>query len=88
MTMDDMMKASMARLNEIGNKAILGAQQNSERLSAMMGIRAAQTNPIEAHAIGKLDQSAQIGNSSASALVSALAALFANQAHNSPTTAK
>lgn len=86
--MDDMMKASMARLNEIGNKAILGAQQNSERLSAMMGIRAAQTNPIEAHAIGKLDQSAQIGNSSASALVSALAALFANQAHNSPTTAK
>lgn len=86
--MDDLVKLSGLRLNEIGNKSILGAQQNSERLSAMMGIRASQTNPIEAHAIGKLDQSAQVGNSSASALVSAMAAMAANLAHATPAAPK
>ena len=80
------MKLAMARLNEIGNSSILGAQQNSERLSGMFGIRAAQVNPIEAHSIGKLDQ-AQGGNQAGlMAMITALAAMANNQAHVTPNS--
>jgi hypothetical protein len=74
------------RLDEIGNMAILGAQQNSERLSSMMGIRAAQTNPIEAAAIQTLKSAGVPENGGSNALVAALAAIMANLAHITPAT--
>lgn len=73
-----------ARLNEIGNLAVTQAVENSGRLSAMMGIRAAQTNPIEATAINTLKQGENSGNAQSNSLGMALAALFANLAHASP----
>jgi len=82
----DMMTSSMARLNEVGNLSVQQAVENSGRLSGMLGIRAAQTNPIEAHAIGKLDQSANSGNALAASLVSALQAAMANLAHGTPSS--
>jgi len=89
--MDETMKAafgqSLARLNEVGNLSVQQATENSGRLSGMFGIRAAQTNPIEAHAIGKLDQSAAPLNGLATALASALQAAMANLAHNTPNPA-
>lgn len=55
-TYQELTQMSAARLNEIGNQAIQAAQQNSERLSAMFGMRAAQANPIEAASINSLEQ--------------------------------
>jgi hypothetical protein len=78
--------ASMARLNEIGNLSIQQATENSGRLSAMFGVRAAQANPIEASSIADLKQASTPGNQGANALVGALAAILANLAHVTPAT--
>lgn len=78
--MNELYQMSMARLNEIGNQAISGAQQNSERLSAMFGVRAAQANPIEAASIESLKQAGAGGNSAVMALATALM----NLAHGTP----
>lgn len=80
----DVMQMSAARLNEMGNNGINGSQQNSERLSSMMGIRAAQANPVEAAAIGAMSNSSQAGNAQANGLAGALAAILANLAHATP----
>jgi hypothetical protein len=77
---------SAARLNEIGNLSVAGAQQNSERLSAMFGVRAAQANPVEASAISSLKASESPQNQGSNALVAALASMFANLARQTPTT--
>lgn len=81
-TLSAALAQSLARLNEVGNLSVQQAVENSGRLSAMFGVRAAQTNPIEAHAIGKLDQSAAGGNAG----TAALAAILANLAHVTPAT--
>lgn len=80
---NDLFMLSAARLNEIGNQAISAAQQNSERLSAMMGVRAAQTNPIEAASIETLKQAGGQGN----ALMGTIMAMLANLAHGTPNPA-
>jgi hypothetical protein len=79
---DELFRLSAARLNEIGNQAISGAQQNSERLSAMFGVRAAQANPIEASSIETLKQAGGTNNG----IVTALAMALANLAHVTPAT--
>jgi len=73
------------RLEEIGNLSIQNATENAGRLSAMMGVRAAQTNPIEAHSIGTLNRSASAGDGQASALTAALSAMMMNTANRTPT---
>ena len=88
-TVGNVFQMSAARLNEIGNLAVAGSQQNSERLSAMFGVRAAQANPIEATAINSLKASESGGNaqsnSTAAALMTLVSAL-ANLARQTPTT--
>ena len=86
-TLGDMLGSSMARLNEIGNLSVQQATENSGRLSAMFGVRAAQTNPIEASSIETLKQAGGPGNQGQNALVGALAAILANLAHGTPNPA-
>lgn len=78
------MQMSAARLNEMGNNGINGSQQNSERLSSMMGIRAAQSNPVEAAAVSAMANSSDAGNAQANGLAGALAAILANLASVTP----
>lgn len=78
------MSMSAARLNEIGNLSVQQAIENSGRLSSMMGIRAAQTNPIEASSIETLKQAGGSGN----AQLAALAAMISNLANRTPTSDK
>ncbi len=73
----DYSEMAMARLNELGNLSVQQAIENSGRLSAMFGIRAAQTNPIEASAIASLKQADVPANGGAAALVAGLAQIFA-----------
>ena len=75
---------SAARLNEIGNLSIQNAVENAGRLSAMFGVRAAQTNPIEAHAIGALNRSSAPGDAANGGLATALAAMMMNMAASTP----
>jgi len=77
---------SAARLEEIGNLSVQQAVENAGRLSAMFGVRAAQTNPIEAHAIGALNRSAAPGDGQAGSLATALAAMMMNIATRTPTS--
>lgn len=77
---------SAARLNEIGNLSVQNAVENAGRLSAMFGVRAAQTNPIEAHAIGALNRSAAPGDANNSSLAAALAAMMMNIANKTPNS--
>ncbi len=74
--MAEYVDAAMARLNEIGNLSVQQAIENSGRSSAMFGIRAAQTNPIEASAIASLKQADTPANGGAAALVAGLANIF------------
>lgn len=78
------MQLSAVRLNELGNLSVQNAIENGGRLSAMFGVRSAQSNPIEAAAIGSMDRSAAPGNAQASGLAGALAAILANLAHVTP----
>lgn len=80
------MQLSATRLNEMGNNGINGSQQNSERISAMFGIRAGQANPVEAASIGALANSSGPGNAQSNALAGALASILANLASVTPTT--
>lgn len=84
--MSELTQMAAARLNEIGNLSVLQATENSGRLSAMMGIRAAQTNPIEASAIASLKQADAGGNAASNGLAGALSAILANLAHVTPAT--
>lgn len=77
---------SAARLNEIGNLSVQNAVENAGRLSAMFGVRAAQTNPIEAHAIGALNRSAAPGDANNASLAGALAAMLMNSANKTPNS--
>lgn len=93
MTMEEMIQLqltqnsqSTARLNEIGNLSVQQATENSGRLSAGMGIRMVQTNPIEASSIETLKQAGASGNAQVNALAASLAAMFANLAHATPST--
>jgi hypothetical protein len=85
-TYDDPTLAALSagRLNEIGNLSVQQAVENAGRLSAMFGVRAAQTNPIEAHAIGALNRSAAPGDSTNTSLAGALAAMLMNIAAQTP----
>ncbi len=85
----DIFTASMARLNEVGNMSVQQAVENSGRLSAMFGVRAAQANPIEATAINSLKASEAGGNAQNNAIATALMTLtsaLANLAHVTPAT--
>lgn len=96
----DLLMASMMRLNEdanrgaaelgqIGRLALSQATENSGRLSAMFGVRAAQANPIEASAISSLQQAAGPGNAQANAtagMLMTLVSALANLAHVTPAT--
>ena len=75
---------SAARLNEIGNLSVQNATENSGRLSGMFGVRAAQTNPIEAASIGAMERSAAGGNAQSNGLATALTAIMANLANRTP----
>lgn len=75
---------SAARLSELGNLSIQQSIENSGRLSAMFGMRAAQANPIESAAIGSLDRSAANGDALMEALVVALAAIIVNLSNQTP----
>jgi hypothetical protein len=77
---------SAARLNEIGNLSVQSAVENAGRLSAMFGVRAAQTNPIEAHAIGALNRSAAPGDANNASLAGALSAMLLNIANKTPNS--
>jgi hypothetical protein len=85
-TLQQAFAQSMARLNEIGNLSVQQATENSGRLSAMFGVRAAQSNPIEADAITSLHQAQAGGNANTNALAGALAAILANLAHSTPSS--
>lgn len=75
------------RLDEIGNLSLQQAIENSGRLSAMMGIRAAQANPIEAASISSIKGADNSGNIQAMAMSNALAAIAANLAGGTPNPA-
>jgi hypothetical protein len=75
---------SAARLNEIGNLSVQNAVENAGRLSAMMGVRAAQTNPIEAHAVGALNRSSAPGDATNAGMAGSLAAMLMNIAAQTP----
>ncbi|HLN30496.1 MAG TPA: hypothetical protein VK395_22320 [Gemmataceae bacterium] len=80
---------AMARLNEIGNLSIQQATENSGRLSAMFGVRAAQSNPVEAASIQTLKAAGQPENAGAgaiSSLASVLSMALMNLAHVTPAT--
>lgn len=82
-----MFAQSLSRLNEIGNSSVNGSQQNSERLSAMFGVRAAQSNPVEATSIASLKQADAGGNAQSNAVAASLMTLvsaLSNLAHNTP----
>ena len=88
-SMDDLLRASMMRLNEIGNLSIQQATENSGRLSAGMGIRMVQVNPIEATSIASLKQADAGGNAQSNAIAASLMTLvsaLSNLAHVSPAT--
>lgn len=85
----DIFSASMARLNEIGNLAVQQAVENSGRLSAGMGVRMVQANPIEASAISSLKASEAPQNAQSNAIAASLMTLvsaLANLAHVTPAT--
>lgn len=75
------MAAELVRVNAVGTNVLNGSQQNSERLSAMFGVRAAQSNPIEASSISTLNNASGANNTALSALIMALM----NQAHGTPS---
>lgn len=75
-----------ARLNEIGNLSIQNATENGGRLSGMFGIRSAQTNPIEAHALGAMTRSSAPGNAANTGLSGSLAAMLMNIANQTPNS--
>jgi hypothetical protein len=77
-------RMSAVRLNEIANLSVQNATENAGRASAMFGVRAAQTNPIEAHAIGALERSATPGNAANTGLAGSLAAMLMNIANRTP----
>lgn len=75
---------SAARLNEIANLSVQNAVESAGRMSAMFGVRAAQTNPIEAASIGALERSSTPGNALNSGMTSGLAAMMMNTANKTP----
>jgi hypothetical protein len=79
-TVSAAMAAALVRLQETGNLTILEASQNSGRLSSMMGIRAAQSNPIEASSISTLNNASGTNNAALQSLVTALM----NLSHGTP----
>jgi hypothetical protein len=66
------MSAALVRLQEVGNLGQSDAGQNTGRLSSMMGVRAAQSNPIEANSISTLQNASGTNNAAMQALVAAL----------------
>lgn len=80
---------SAAQLRQLGRLSLTHAEENANRLSAAFGVRAAQTNPVEAASIATLKASGSgemAQSNSAAGVIAALAAAMMNLAHVTPAT--